>query len=244
MSVNIPARAIVVQERMRHFERKLFGNSYDIRIVFHIVQKPDFAPKVCRGMIHDYDGYHLFSRCAQAYSDSHHQFKRFLTAVILEIDENGQIRALQNPMDKRIVPELSAPIRKFLAEQGELTLCVAAAGVPYCASCFYSFMPDAISMVIKSEEKTRHIREALEYKSIAGTVTERNRLPGIIKGIQFSGIFLNPSEDLLLEAKEVYYKRYPFASVMQGKLWVIEAHWIKMTDNTPFTGRKQIWSRS
>ncbi|MCC7301324.1 MAG: hypothetical protein IT233_01655 [Bacteroidia bacterium] len=136
-------------------------------------------------------------------------------------------------MDKEII--------SFLAVQGELTIALSDDGRPYAASCFYAFQKETGYLIFKSELHTHHIQVGLKHAQVAGTVVEKNRLPGIIKGIQFTGM-LSLARDMEKErAQSTYYGRYPFARAFSGELWIIRPDWIKMTDNTPLTGGKKIW---
>jgi uncharacterized protein len=136
-------------------------------------------------------------------------------------------------MDKKILT--------FLKEQKNLTFCTSLNNVPHCVNCFYSFIEEFDSLVFKSDPTTQHIINALLNNKIAGTIVPDIHQTGTIKGIQFTGNFLIPANEILEIAKIKYYKKFPFALVMPGELWSIELTTIKMTDNTFGFGKKLVW---
>jgi uncharacterized protein YhbP (UPF0306 family) len=64
-----------------------------------------------------------------------------------------------------------------------------------------------------------------------------------LQGIQFTGRFFKPDEEILHEAKKIYLRKIPAATFMPSSLWGIEVDFIKMTDNALGFGRKLTWSR-
>lgn len=138
-------------------------------------------------------------------------------------------------MDSRII--------SFIEGQKTMTLCTAAGGLPYCASCYYSFLKDDGLLVFKSSRDTRHIREALSVGAIAGTILPEEKLAGQIKGIQFTGRFVVPDEGAMGKAGISYYARFPFALAIKGELFIAQLDKVKMTDNTLGFGRKLNWER-
>ena len=98
-------------------------------------------------------------------------------------------------------------------------------------------------LVFKSDKDTKHIKDALQNKHIAGTIIPDKTEIGKIKGIQFNGIFKEPQDDLLSEAKTNYYKRFPFARAFKGNLWLVKLTYVKFTDNTLGFGRKLEWEK-
>ena len=132
----------------------------------------------------------------------------------------------------------------FINAQTNLTLATSNNNIPYCANCFYVFLEELEALVVKSSEETRHITEAKNNKFIAGTILPDQLKVRKIKGIQFTGQFCVPQNDLLKTAKTNYYLKYPFSLAMNGDLWVILLQEIKMTDNTLGFGKKLFWERS
>ena len=134
-------------------------------------------------------------------------------------------------------------IQTFLVQERNLTICTAVDNIPYCANCFYSLIKEDNFLVIKSESSTKHISDALLNDKIAGTIVPDITKTGTIKGIQFTGKFIVPTNELLEKAKKEYYLKYPFSLVIPGDLWVIELLSIKMTDNTLGYGKKLHWQK-
>lgn len=122
----------------------------------------------------------------------------------------------------------------FLKKHHLLTLATAQNSTPYCASCFYAFLEETVSFVIATDMTTRHGREALNNNSVAGTVAKETSVIGKIQGAQFTGIFREASKE---EAK-AYFKRFPYALVMNPSLWSIDINYLKFTDNTLGFGNK------
>lgn len=134
-------------------------------------------------------------------------------------------------------------IISFIDEQKNLTLCTCINNTPYCANCFYVLLKDENFLVFKSEEKTTHIQQALNNKNIAGTILPDINKIGTIKGVQFTGSFFIPADDILLKAKKKYYTKFPVAAAIKSDFWAIELTSIKMTDNTLGFGRKLLWEK-
>lgn len=135
-------------------------------------------------------------------------------------------------------------ISTFLKEQKNLTFCTSLNNVPHCVNCFYSFIEEFDALVFKSDRTTQHIINALINNKVAGTIVPDIHQTGTIKGIQFTGNFIIPTNEILEKAQIKYYKKFPFALLMPGELWPIELTTIKMTDNTLGFGKKMRWNKS
>jgi len=138
---------------------------------------------------------------------------------------------------------LDKPISLFIQSQTALTIATCLENIPSCASCFYAFLEKHTALVFKSDRDTNHIIEALQNKYVAGSIVPDKAEVGKIKGVQFTGIFAEPKEDLLAEAKTAYYKKFPFAIAFKGELWVIKLNSVKFTDNTLGFGKKLKWEK-
>lgn len=132
-------------------------------------------------------------------------------------------------------------IYEFINEHHVLTLATSKDNMPYCANCFYVYLKDENSFVFTSDVTTKHISDALEQNIVAGSVVLETNIIGKIQGIQFVGNISEPEDDLLKKAKKAYLKRFPFAVLMETKLWVVKLTFIKMTDNRLGFGKKLIW---
>lgn len=96
-------------------------------------------------------------------------------------------------------------------------------------------------LIFKSSRDTVHIQNAIENNCVSGTVLPDKLIIGKVQGIQFSGVFKEPTGEMLDEAKKIYYKKYPFALAISGELWVVKLNIIKFTDSTLGFGKKLKW---
>ena len=141
------------------------------------------------------------------------------------------------PVDERIL--------EFITEHHVLTLAVTGSDGPWCASCFYVYLPEKNRFVFTSDPDTKHIREfvAGNDSRVAGTIALETKITGKIRGVQFAG----PMKELygrdLEEAKAAYLERFPIARLAKLFLWGAEPDIIKMTDNRLGFGKKLIWQK-
>jgi len=140
-----------------------------------------------------------------------------------------------NPVDKRIIT--------FIGEHHILTLAVSKNNIPYCATCYYAYIPDKNQFVFTSDHDTRHIRDVVEGGNyhVSGTIALETRIVGKIRGIQLTGIIRELTGEELKNAKSIYLKRFPIARLTTLHLWTLEPDFIKMTDNRLGFGTKLIW---
>ncbi len=107
-------------------------------------------------------------------------------------------------------------------------------------SLFYAYSFDDVSFVVASSEETLHIRHVKSNLKIAGNVLLETEEIGKIQGVQFRGEFLELEDKAL---KKLYFKRFPYALVLNPKLWRIKVDFFKLTDNRLGFGKKIIWER-
>jgi uncharacterized protein YhbP (UPF0306 family) len=138
-------------------------------------------------------------------------------------------------IDERIV--------RFFRKHHVLTIATSIENEPWCANCFYVYLPERNSLVFTTDTDTRHGREFLENNIVAGTVVLETHIIGRIRGVQFQGIISEPSGELLEAAKRSYLKRFPVAMLMETHLWIVDLTHIKMTDNRLGFGKKLIWNK-
>lgn len=138
-------------------------------------------------------------------------------------------------MDERIV--------KFISSQKCITICTAENNKPYCANCFYAFIPEENILVFKSDRNTKHISQALANNYVAGTILADVETTGTLRGIQFTAAFNIPSDNLVEKSKKAYYNRFPFALAVPGDLWTVELVTVKLTDNILGFGKKLNWQK-
>ncbi|MFY7840266.1 MAG: pyridoxamine 5'-phosphate oxidase family protein [Lacibacter sp.] len=140
-------------------------------------------------------------------------------------------------------PEMPEQIVTFLNEQTVVTIATSVNGQPYCASCYFAYVPGDNLLEFKSDSDTRHIEEALQNNQVGGTVLPDNVTKVKPKGVQFTGIFSKAEGSVGDKAKKAYLKKYPVAGIFRGDIWIIELSKIKFTDNTLVFGKKTLWER-
>lgn len=141
--------------------------------------------------------------------------------------------------------EIDDRIRDFIAAHHVLTLAVTKDFQPWCASCFYIYLPEQNWFVFTSDDDTRHIRDVAESGNyhVAGVVALETKMVGKIQGIQFSGILFRLEGDALKKARRAYLGKFPIARLAKIELWGVEPDHIKMTDNRLGFGKKLIWDK-
>jgi len=97
--------------------------------------------------------------------------------------------------------------------------------------------------VVTSDPGTRHVKDVVFNDFVSGSIVLETRIIGKIRGIQFTGRMSEPQDEMLGNVRFSYLKRFPFASLMETHLWVIELKMIKMTDNRFGFGKKLIWEK-
>lgn len=137
--------------------------------------------------------------------------------------------------DKRII--------KFFRKHHVLTIATCNGNEPWCANCFYVFLPEENILVFTTDHETRHGREFLINSLVAGSVVLETPVIGKIRGIQFQGLVYEPDEGLYEKVRSAYLKKFPVAMLMETHLWVVELNYIKMTDNRLGFGKKLIWKK-
>lgn len=129
-------------------------------------------------------------------------------------------------------------IKTFLDEHHILTLATSVNDVVSACSLFYAFSYETLSFVVASDENTLHIKNILKNNNIAGNILLETKTVGKIQGVQFNGKFTElKNEDL----KKIYFKSFPYAKMLNPKLWQILITDMKMTDNRLGFGKKIIW---
>jgi len=134
-------------------------------------------------------------------------------------------------------------IATFLKEQTVVNFATSVNDIPYCASCYYAYVPGEELLVFKSDTDTKHIEDALKNSNVAGTVLPDKIITAKIKGIQFSGLFKAMEGSQGDKAKKAYLSKFPVAGLFRGTIWVIELSRVKFTDNTLVFGKKILWER-
>lgn len=128
-------------------------------------------------------------------------------------------------------------ITLFIREHHILSLATSCDTMPQVATLFYAFDEEDVSFIVASDEKTEHIQNVLKNRNVAGSVALETDEIGKIQGIQFRGKMKKADE------KKLYFKRFPYAKVMNPTLWKIKLDTIKYTDNRLGFGKKLYWSK-
>jgi uncharacterized protein len=131
----------------------------------------------------------------------------------------------------------------FIRKHHVLTLATSAEGLPWCAHCFYAYMPERNWLVFTSDDSTKHAGDALKNPEVAGGIVMETSVIGKIQGIQFRGTMRRPAPEEESIVQFAYLKRFPFTALMDTSLWILELTWIKMTDNRLGFGKKLIWEK-
>jgi uncharacterized protein len=136
-------------------------------------------------------------------------------------------------------------ILEFIRQHHILTLAVQEEQGPWCATCFYTYIPEKNQFVFTSEPETRHILslEKSGHFKVAGTIALETRIIGRIRGIQFTGKMIKPTDEDLAKVKKAYLKAFPIARLATLHLWILTPDYIKMTDNRLGFGKKVIWEQ-
>ena len=132
-------------------------------------------------------------------------------------------------------------ILEFIAEHHVLTLATAVNNQPYCANCFYVYLPHENCFVFSSDTDTKHGSDALANSYVAASIVLETETIGKIRGLQINGTLQPVSDELKGKAKLAYLKRFPYAILKQTTLWTLQVEFFKMTDNRLGFGKKLIW---
>jgi uncharacterized protein YhbP (UPF0306 family) len=132
----------------------------------------------------------------------------------------------------------------FMAEQTVFNLATSVNNIPYCASCFYVFDEELKLLIFKSKAKTKHVTDALQQNTVAGTILPNTHDATRIRGIQFKGNFLSLDNQHAKSGGKLYYKKYPFARVIPGDIWIVELAYIKLTDSRLGIGNRYEWKKT
>lgn len=134
-------------------------------------------------------------------------------------------------------------VSNFIKEHHVLTIASASINDIWCANAFYSYIPEENLLVITSQESTRHIQIAKEslnsglYPSVAGTIVLETETIGKIQGLQFKADLIK-IEDTFSHYRYQYLKRFPYALLKGGELWLLKFKELKFTDNRLGFGKK------
>ncbi len=130
-------------------------------------------------------------------------------------------------------------IEAFLAEHHLLSLATCSENRPQSASLFYAYDRENIAFIVASDIKTEHIQNALSNAEVSGTIALETDSVGKIQGLQYRAKITEAGEG----ADIIYFKAFPYATVMKPKLWTITLEEMKFTDNRLGFGKKLYWNK-
>lgn len=137
--------------------------------------------------------------------------------------------------------DIDNKILKFINEHHVLTLATAVDNMPYCANCFYSYLKSENVFIFTSDDNTKHISDAKLNCNVAASIVLETNVIGKIRGLQITGKMFVPEGELMKSVSRKYLLRFPFAKLMNTKLWVLKPDFMKLTDNRLGFGTKLIW---
>lgn len=146
-------------------------------------------------------------------------------------------------MDTNETPEMPEQIVAFLSESSVVTIATSIDDHPYCAACYFAYVPEAQLLAFKSDSDTKHIEDAMQNNFVAGSILPDKIKLAMPKGIQFTGELFKAEDEIGEKAKWAYLKKFPVAGVFRGDIWLIALTKVKFTDNTLVFGKKLLWER-
>lgn len=138
-------------------------------------------------------------------------------------------------IDKRII--------EFISEHHVLTLATVSDNQPYCCNCFYIYLEDENKLVFMSSPDTKHIQDIESIPNVAASIVLETETVGKIRGLQINGTAFEPEGELASIAKKAYLKRFPYAVLKKGDLWILDITFLKFTDNRLGFGKKLHWTK-
>lgn len=132
-------------------------------------------------------------------------------------------------------------ITDFINANEVMTIATSSENIPYCATVFYVYLSDKNLLVFMSDKSTRHSREAMANRNVAGTIIAKNVSVSKVQGIQLAGKIFEPQDNLKEECASRYIWTYPVAALHNSSLWTIEISFLKLTDYRLGFGKKIIW---
>ncbi|MDG6895316.1 pyridoxamine 5'-phosphate oxidase family protein [Volucribacter amazonae] len=134
-------------------------------------------------------------------------------------------------------------IIKFLQRKHIVSLSVFNQQDMWSTICFYAFNPHNNSLLIRTNQDTRHGLIMQTNPQVTGTIIHDSTTVAKLQGIQFTGQINELHGELKKTGLALYYERFPYARVMKSALWEICFNEIKFTDNTLGFGKKTLWQR-
>lgn len=140
--------------------------------------------------------------------------------------------------DIRETPEVDPRIVRFVRRHHLLTLATTDAEAPYCAHAFYGYDAERNLLIFASDDTTHHVQQMERRPKVSAAIASPTRIVGKLQGLQLCGTATRADD----KARKTYIRRFPFAALMELRLWVIKPNYMKYTDNTLGFGTKLIWN--
>lgn len=137
-----------------------------------------------------------------------------------------------NPVDGAIL--------RFIGRHHVLTLATTDAEGVWCCNLFYAYDRERNRFLFSSAADTRHGSALGQNPHVAASIVLETRIVGRVQGLQITGS-VAPADD---SGRSVYLKRFPYAAVMELRLWQLRPDCMKLTDNTLGFGKKLLWKQS
>ncbi len=141
---------------------------------------------------------------------------------------------LEERVDPRIVD--------FITKHHVMTLCTSFRDEPWCAQCFYVYLPDRNSFIFSSDTSTRHITDVSHNCYVAGSIVLESKVVGKLQGLQLQGMVTGVRAEDTDSARRAYLRQFPYAVVKDLLLWQLDVALFKYTDNMLGFGKKIHWS--
>lgn len=128
-------------------------------------------------------------------------------------------------------------IKAFIAEHHVLTLATAQGGAPHAAPLFYAYDAKQNRFLFASDPDTEHGRQMQANPDVSAAIYLETETVGLIKGLQITGTVSEADGS----GRQCYLARFPYARVMNPRLWQLAPQQMKLTDNRLGFGKKLIW---
>lgn len=138
---------------------------------------------------------------------------------------------------------IPAHVQRFILANHVVGLATLLDGEPWAASCFYAFDQANPSLIILSDEATKHGAAMLAHPRVAGTIAGQPSLIPQIKGVQLIATVHCLADGSDAEAYALYCQRHPIARLKRSRVWRLQLQELKFTDNSFLIGQKTHWSR-
>jgi len=129
-------------------------------------------------------------------------------------------------------------IEAFIDEHHVLSLATAVGDEVSACSLFYAYDKKEQCFIVASSEDTEHIQNIHKNPKVAANILLETKEVGKVQGLQVKGKLKEVREQ---SQKLLYLKAFPYAVALAPKLWKIEVHSFKLTDNRLGFGKKLTW---